>query len=278
MARTLSSSSASKDRRVQERGSELLIEFPYDAAVVDAVRTIPRRRWDKKNKCWICGLKYLPEVIDVLSPFGFCIPDDVLAQLDSIRTLRQEAEKRKERKAQRERRAEAAYRESSEEMAFVPSHDARLTRHIKKAGVYRMVRERTDFGSAVIGYGVPDRIVIAALECMGRSVDAEARLVALLKYLFKINAEAKDGRSFFSTAVTRYGKKEHLLREACRLATKQDRFTWGWKEDPCPPPNGAAWALYFDAEGKQISFHTFARGNGPDFPGEWNGIFNQDFP
>jgi len=278
MARTSSRSSASKDRRVQERGSKLLIEFPYDTAVVDAVRTIPRRRWNKKDKHWICGLKYLPEVVDVLSPFGFCIPDDVLAQLDSIRASRQEADDRERRKAQRERRAEAAFRESSEEKAFVPTHDASLTRRIKKSGVYRMVRERTDFGSALIGYEVPDRFVIDALEFIGHSVDADARLVALLKYLFTINAEAKRDRSFYSTAVTRYGKKEHLLQEAGRLAAKQSRFTWGWKEDPCPPPNGAAWVIYFEMEGKQISFHTFERGYGPDFPGEWNGVFNEDFP
>jgi hypothetical protein len=269
---------SSNGRRVRQQGSSLLLEFPYDPDVVHAVRTIPRRRWNKEDKHWICDIKYLPEVIDALSPFGFVIPHDVLAQLDGIRKLRQKADARRKRKARQEKCVERAFRNSREEMAFQPSRNAKLTRRIKKGGVYRKVIERTDFGSTVIGYEAPDRIVIDALASLGYSVDAEGRLVALLRYLFRINAQAKRDPSFYSTAVTRYGKKEHLLREACRLAAKQTRFVWGWKEDPDPPPNGAAWVLYFEAEGKQVSFHTFERGDGPDFPGDWNGVFNQDFP
>jgi len=279
MARESSSSSVSSNgRRVRRQGSELLIEFPYDAAVVDAVRTIPKREWNKEAKHWTCRLEYLPEVIDTLSPHGFGIPQDLVDRLDSIKSVRRKAERREEQKAHRERCAEAAFRESSEEKAFVPSHDASLTRRIKNAGVYERVTEETSFGSTVIGYEVPDRIVIEALTEKGHAADRKGRLVELLRYMFKINAEAKQGRPYFSAAVTRYGKKEHLLREACRLATEQDWFTWGWKMDPDPPPNGAEWVLYFEAEGKQVSFHTFDRGDGPDFPGEWNGVINEEFP
>ena len=58
----------------------------------------------------------------------------------------------------------------------------------------------------------------------------------------------------------------------------QVRFVWGWKKDPNPPVNGAEWVLYFEAEGKQISFHTFERSDGPDFPREWDGVINENFP
>ncbi len=272
-------------REVTFDGRRIVIEFGYDAAIVDLVRDIPGRKWDRKSKVWTCPAMSLPEVVEKLQPLGFSVPAELIAKVGLVMQRRAEVEKRAERKrmadeSRKLKDAEAARRLEvfRGEVAFFPASDAPMTRRIKSAGVYAAIIEETDFGGAVIGYRVPDDEVVRALAARGEPTDAESRLLSVLHYMFTVNAQAKVGRSWHSTAVTRYGKKNHLLAEACRLAAKQSRFTWGWKLDPCPPPNGAAWVLYFQEGGEQLSFHTFDRGDGPSFRGEWNGIRNVNFP
>ena len=79
--------------------------------------------------------------------------------------------------------------------------------------------------------------------------------MALLHYTWVVNTEAKD--TSYASSQYRYMKKGYLLDEPCRLAAKQNLFTWGWKLDPDPPPNDATWVLYFERDGLQRSFHTF---------------------
>jgi hypothetical protein len=280
------------NRQIRANAGEIEISFPYDEKIVAAVRDIPGRRWIRGQKVWTCPLESLPEAIEILEPVGFRISKKLkrLAE-DALkaRSLREEAlraaEERLSVAAQQKciaqeavRRAEEAMRRFRGERAFVPAGDAGLTRAIKKGDKYRSIIEQTDFGDSIIGYELPESALRKTLLERKRPTDPATRLLTLLRQLFEINSEAKSYRSWHSTAVTRYGKKDHMLREACRLAAKQDCFVWGWKVDPDPPPNGADWVLYFEKDGKQLSFHTFARGAGPDFPGEWDGQHNLAFP
>jgi hypothetical protein len=101
----------------------------------------------------------------------------------------------------------------------------------------------------------------------------------LLHYGWSVNAAAKETSKYqYSSRQYRYMKKGYLLDELCRLAAKQECFTWGWKKDPNPPANGAEWVLYFECNGIQCSFHAFERGDGPDFPGDWDKEEHQRFP
>lgn len=263
---------------VEVHDNVLRIRFDYDERRVAAVRSIPGRRWHRKERIWTCPLSSLPEVISALGPLGFAIPPDVAARCDAIMAKRAAKTARQAKAALRREAAEKALLKSKAARAFVPAGDQLLTRRIKAAGAFREIVEHANFGATVIGYEVPEETLVRILRALGRPSDPGSRLLALLRYLFRINAEAKQSRSHYSRAVLRYGKKEHLLAEACRLAALQDRFVWGWKEDPCPPANGAGWVLYFAADGRQVSFHTFDRGQGPAFPGNWDGIVNLKCP
>jgi hypothetical protein len=57
---------------------------------------------------------------------------------------------------------------------------------------------------------------------------------------------------------------------------------WGWKVDPAQ--DVIPWVLYVDLplknaagelELRQVSFHSPTRGDGPDYPGDWDGIPEQ---
>lgn len=45
-------------------------------------------------------------------------------------------------------------------------------------------------------------------------------------------------------------------------------FCWGWKIDHAQAHH--RWVLYVEIPTGQISFHCAARGEGPDYPGEWD--------
>lgn len=45
---------------------------------------------------------------------------------------------------------------------------------------------------------------------------------------------------------------------------------WGWAEDPAQEYH--RWVLYIELPTGQVSFHTDARGLGPDFPNKWDGV------
>jgi hypothetical protein len=190
-------------------------------------------------------------------------------------------EKRRRNEARRCRTEEArtALKSFVGEIAFVPAGNSQLTRELKKTGAYEEVLQQTDFTSSeLIGYRVPDESALKVLQMLGLPHDPVARLTRLLRYLFQINLEAKQSPGWHSTAGYRYGKKEHLLVEACRLASKQDVYVWGWKQDPDLSENGPEWVLYFEHDGQQVSFHSFKRGEGPEFSNDWDGKMRTEFP
>jgi hypothetical protein len=73
-----------------------------------------------------------------------------------------------------------------------------------------------------------------------------------------------------------YDVKSWSMGELARLLTEhasQLSIRWGWKSDPDVVFGAAdSYVLYIDLPGcGQCSFHSPARGSGPDYPGEWDG-------
>lgn len=53
-------------------------------------------------------------------------------------------------------------------------------------------------------------------------------------------------------------------------------LVWGWGEDDKAPVY--RWVIYIDLPSGQVSFHSPARGDGPDYPSAWDGIAGQSVP
>ncbi len=56
---------------VDERGKRIRIDFPYEPELVDVVRTLPDRRFDRRSKCWFVPLEHLEYVIERLQGYRF---------------------------------------------------------------------------------------------------------------------------------------------------------------------------------------------------------------
>lgn len=84
----------------------------------------------------------------------------------------------------------------------------------------------------------------------------------------KCSARAKDySRRYKGEA---YGRKQWSMENLCAELLKADLpIRWGWKQDPAREFHN--WVLYLDLPTGQVSFHTAARGKGPDYPDQWDG-------
>lgn len=68
-----------------------------------------------------------------------------------------------------------------------------------------------------------------------------------------------------------YERKDWSIKNlSCALLEHGEALciAWGWKEDPSQQYH--SWVLYVDLPQGQVSFHTSVRGQGPDYPGEWD--------
>jgi hypothetical protein len=79
------------------------------------------------------------------------------------------------------------------------------------------------------------------------------------------------GRRFKSAA---YDVKAYSMSELCRTlaaSAAELGMRYGWKADPDTRfGEEPSWVLYVDTPYGQISFHAPSRGQGPDYPGEWD--------
>jgi len=70
-----------------------------------------------------------------------------------------------------------------------------------------------------------------------------------------------------------YERKTWSMGEAAKILMKHGDelgIRFGWKDDPGQAYH--SWVLYVDLPGiGQVSFHSAARGEGPDYPGDWDG-------
>jgi hypothetical protein len=69
-----------------------------------------------------------------------------------------------------------------------------------------------------------------------------------------------------------YDRKQWSMDLLCKVLAEHAealKIGWGWKLDPDQAVH--CWVLYVDLPTGQASFHTEARGTGPDYPGDWDG-------
>ena len=69
-----------------------------------------------------------------------------------------------------------------------------------------------------------------------------------------------------------YEKKNWSLQNLCAALTEHAAglgIAWGWREDPKQAFH--SWVLYVELPTGQVSFHAAARGQGPDYPRDWDG-------
>jgi hypothetical protein len=69
-----------------------------------------------------------------------------------------------------------------------------------------------------------------------------------------------------------YDKKQWAMDNLCKALAELGTLAWGWKVDPAQEFH--RWVLYVDLPNGQVSFHTAARGEGPDYGGDWDGVKN----
>ena len=60
-------------------GTLLLIRFPYREDLVEVMRTLPDRRWDKGKKAWTAPAAWVDEIVPKLIGYGFTMDSDVSA-------------------------------------------------------------------------------------------------------------------------------------------------------------------------------------------------------
>lgn len=96
----------------------------------------------------------------------------------------------------------------------------------------------------------------------------------------KKSARAKSYRGRYRSMS--YDQKQSSMSQLVKMLEQHAEalgFRYGWKLDPNVVFGGGeakSSVLYVDVPGRcggcQISFHTPARGAGPDYPGEWDGV------
>ncbi|SCW61767.1 hypothetical protein SAMN02927924_01694 [Sphingobium faniae] len=79
--------------------------------------------------------------------------------------------------------------------------------------------------------------------------------------------------SFRRMAYDRKGWAIDNLTKALTAHGEAIGVRWGWGEDRATA--GYAHVLYVDTPAGQVSFHSPCRGEGPDYPDEWDGIRGQ---
>jgi hypothetical protein len=120
----------------------------------------------------------------------------------------------------------------------------------------------------------------AALYARLDAAGPAGRIATNLFRASKSSGRAKTYRRGPGHITAAYDRKQWALDNLAQLLTEHGAAVgippgtgWGWKEDPEEPH--AKWVLYVELPelgplGGQVSFHTPARGAGPDFAGEWD--------
>jgi hypothetical protein len=103
-------------------------------------------------------------------------------------------------------------------------------------------------------------------------MNAKGSLGELGVALFRAQKRSTAAKRYRGGRFTRaaYDVKNWSLSEitSILLAHPGMGLTWGWKEDPNTP--GFEWVLYVDLPQGQCSFHSAGRGQGPDYPKDWD--------
>src|SRR5688572_12065532 len=62
---------------LSEQGDELVVHFSYDPRLVEVVRALSRRRFDRNTKRWYCPKEIVVEVVETLVDHGFALAANV---------------------------------------------------------------------------------------------------------------------------------------------------------------------------------------------------------
>ncbi len=68
-----------------------------------------------------------------------------------------------------------------------------------------------------------------------------------------------------------YDRKEWSMQNLCKVLGEHGAalgIRYGWKDDPAQEYH--SWVLYIDLPTGQVSFHSAARLDGPDYLGDWD--------
>lgn len=79
-------------------GRSLLIRFPYSEFLVQEVREMPGRRWDKGQKVWRVPAEHAEVVVDAFMKHGFSIAPDVFAIVAGTQNVAKKPKKSREAK------------------------------------------------------------------------------------------------------------------------------------------------------------------------------------
>lgn len=102
-----------------------------------------------------------------------------------------------------------------------------------------------------------------------KRVQREGVMGAIAADLFRCQKASTRAKSYRGSSVARaYARKGAAMADLCRRLASSAVLRWGWKADL---GNGfAPWVLYVDLPNGQVSFHALGRGDGPDYPGNWD--------
>lgn len=119
------------------------------------------------------------------------------------------------------------------------------------------------------------RVLLLLRAAQKASASAKAKVAN--KMSFRDYMEANDSDDFAAGHYNRsldcmrraYREKNRCLSEATNLCLQHSCLAFGWGKD-----EAGGWVVYFDLPGGQASFHSPERGDGPDYPFEWDGLAN----
>jgi hypothetical protein len=110
------------------------------------------------------------------------------------------------------------------------------------------------------------RALYAELTAVGRSGELAVNLMRACKKSER--AKVYRGRHYRESS---YDGKQWAMGEICRLLVYYPELVeaWGWGEDTKQAFH--TWVLYVELPQGQVSFHTAARGEGPNYFKPWDG-------
>lgn len=108
----------------------------------------------------------------------------------------------------------------------------------------------------------------AATKALYRVLDVLGPLGQVAHHLLAAQKNSSRAKLYRSYSGRYYETKGSQLEQLTRVL-HETTLVWGWGEDP---GGSLPWVLYVDLPTGQVSFHAHDRGDGPTYPGAWDGI------
>lgn len=75
-----------RERKVFKKDGLLHIRFDYDRELVNLVKGLPERRWNREDRCWTVPEEHVVAVVELLRDAGFVFDEDTLRLYKERRT------------------------------------------------------------------------------------------------------------------------------------------------------------------------------------------------